>query len=129
MQRYRLPRLQDLLFITVFVGGLVLGARMLNTDSDLGRHLTLGNYILQSGRIPAQDILSYTRAGDSRPPYEWLSQVLFAAAFRLLGFDGVVLLTSVVIAAAFSLVFQDAAKRSGAPLLSLLIVACAATAS
>ena len=129
MQRYRLPRLQDLLFITVFVGGLVLGARMLNTDSDLGRHLTLGNYILQSGRIPAQDILSYTRAGDSRPPYEWLSQVLFAAAFRLLGFDGVVLLTSVVIAAAFSLVFQDALKRSGGPLLSLLIVALAAAAS
>src|SRR5512142_1724298 len=119
MQRYGLPRLHDLLFIVVFVGGFVLGARMLNTDSDLGRHLTLGGYILQSGHVPTQDILSYTKAGASRPPYEWLSQVLFAAAYRLMDLDGVVLLTSVVIAAAFSLVFLDAVHRSGAPLLSL----------
>lgn len=129
MQRYRLPRLHDLLFIALFAGCFALGARMLNTDSDLGRHLTLGGYILRSGHIPTQDILSYTRAGAARPPYEWLSQVLFAMAFRLLGLDGVVLLTAFVIAAAFSLVFLDAASRSGAPVFSLLLTAWAAAAS
>jgi hypothetical protein len=129
MQRYRLPRLHDLIFVVVFVGGFAVGMRMLNSDSDLGRHLALGGYILRSGHIPTQDILSYTRMGESRPPYEWLSQLLFAAAYRLLDLDGIVLLASLIIAAAFSVVFLDAAKRSGMPLVSLLITAWAAAAS
>ncbi len=129
MQRYRLPRLHDLLFIIIFLGGFVVGTRMLNTDSDLGRHLTLGNYILRSGQIPTQDILSYTKAGAARPPYEWLAQVLFAAADRPLDLDGVVLLTALVIGAAFTVVFTDALHRSRAPLLSLIITAWAAEAS
>ncbi len=129
MQRYRLPRFHDLIFIVILVGGFVLGARMLNTDSDLGRHLTLGSYILQSGHVPTRDILSSTRAGLARPPYEWLAQVLFAAAYRLADLDGVVLLTSLVIAAAFAVVFTDAAGRSHAPVLSLFITGWAAAAS
>src|SRR5512138_3641789 len=103
-----LPRLHDLLFIVVLAGGLLLGTRMLNTDSDLGRHLVLGNYILDERRVPTTDILSYTKAGEPRPPYEWLSQVMFALADRLLGLDGVVLLTALAIGAAFTLVFAEA---------------------
>ncbi len=129
MQRYCLPRLHDLIFIVIFVGGFVLGTRMLNTDSDLGRHLTLGSYILQSRRVPTQDILSYTKAGAARPPYEWFSQVLFAAAYRLGDMDGVVLLSSLVIAASFTVAFADAVRRSRAPVLSLFVAGWAAAAS
>ena len=124
-----LPRLQDFLFIVVLIGALATGSRMLNTDSDLGRHLTLGAYILSSHQIPTHDILSFTKAGDPRPPYEWLAQVLLAVAYRILNLDGVVLFTSIVIAAAFSLVYLDGLRRSGTPIAALLTTAWAAIAS
>lgn len=102
---------------------------MLNTDGDLGRHLTLGNYILQSGQIPTRDILSFTKAGEPRPPYEWVAQILFALANRILDLDGVVLLAGFVIAAAFTLVYWDSVERSGSPLTALVIGLWAAIAS
>jgi len=108
---------------------MLVGQRMLNIDSDLGRHLVLGTYIIDTGRIPARDILSSTMPGEPRPPYEWLAQVVFAAAHKLLGLDGVVLLTSSVIAAAFMVVHVDTQGRSGAPLISLALVIWAAAGS
>ncbi len=129
MARYLVPRLRDFLFVLLLVGGLLSGSRMLNTDSDLGRHLTLGNYILSHHQIPTRDILSYTKAGETRPPYEWLAEVAFALAYRLLSLDGAVLLSALLIAAAFTLVYLDCVHRSAAPIIALFITLGAAAAS
>ena len=102
---------------------------MLNVDSDLGRHLTLGRYMLDSRHVPTRDILSFTRAGEPRPPYEWLSQVAFAVAERAIGLDGVVLLTAAIIASAFLVVFIDARERGGGALVALGLTIWAAAAS
>ncbi len=101
---------------------------MLGIDSDLGRHLVIGGYILDQHEIPTTDILSHTKHGESRPPYEWLSQILFAFAYRLLGLDGVVLLTSLAIAGAFTLAYVNAARRSGTPVTALFLAILAAAA-
>lgn len=129
MQKFLLPRLRDILFIAIFLGALLLGPRMLSLDSDLGRHLTLGGYILETRTIPTTDILSFTRDGEPRPPYEWLTQVLFASANSLLGLDGVLLVCAGIIAAGFVVLYNDAARRSRMPLTALLIVILAAAAS
>ncbi len=102
---------------------------MMNMDGDLGRHLTVGNYILDQGEIPLRDVFSHTMAGEPITPHEWLSQVLFALAERLLGLDGVVLLTALVIPSAFWLVFKRAAEggRSVLPALLVIILAIAAS--
>ncbi|MBM3121939.1 MAG: hypothetical protein FJZ97_07095 [Chloroflexi bacterium] len=62
-------------------------------------------------------------------PHEWLSQVAFAASFRLLGLDGVVLLCALLIGLTFALVYRSAAARSGLPLAALAITLLAAAAS
>ena len=129
MLRHLLPRLRDFVFIVVFTGALLSGTRMINTDSDLGRHLALGNYMLNSHQIPTRDILSYTKAGEPRPPYEWLSELAFAAVYRVANLDGVVLLSALLIAAAFAIVFSDAVHRSAAPMVALFLTFCAAAAS
>jgi len=129
MHRRLLPRLGDFLFVCLFAGCLLVGQRMLNIDSDLGRHLVLGTYMIESRSIPVRDVLSFTMRGEPRPPYEWLAQVLFAVAHRLLGLDGVVLLTSFVIGCAFLLLYVDARERSGAPLVALVLTVWAAAAS
>lgn len=121
MQKLLLPRLRDIFFIAILLGALLMGARMLALDSDLGRHLTLGRFILESHSIPTSDLLSLTRAGESRPPYEWLTQILFALANRILGLDGVILLCAGIIAAGFAFVYVDSTRRSQMPVAALLI--------
>ncbi len=129
MSRYILPRLRDLVFLSIFIGALVSGSRMLNTDGDLGRHLTLGSYILSTHRIPTVDIFSYTKSNQARPPYEWLAEVLFALAYLLLNLDGVVLLTALILAATFVVLYLDASRRSNTSIIALLLTLWAAAAS
>ena len=123
------PQLTDFIFIAVFCSALVSGSQMLTIDSDLGRHLAIGNYILEKQSIPTRDLFSHTFPNQSRPPYEWLSQTLFALANRLLGLDGVIIFTGIVIALTFALVFQFANHRRGSPILTFLITFLAIGAS
>lgn len=105
----------------VFLTVLLLGAQMLSIDSDLGRHITLGNYILDNRAVPTHDLLSHTLTGQSRPPYEWLSQVAFALSNRFMGLDGVILLTAMLISASILVVFRHSVQRSGSTLAALLV--------
>jgi len=122
-------RFSDIVFIMVLVVALALGQKMLSLDSDLGRHLTLGGYMLDERTIPTRDLFSHTRTGLSRPPYEWLPQILFTLAYRLLGLDGVILLTSLIIGTTFTLLYKFANRRSGSPLSALIFVLIAAGTS
>ncbi len=123
------PSLTDIIFVVVFILALTSGSQMLSIDSDLGRHLTIGDYILDNRKIPAHDLFSHTLANQPRPPYEWLSQVLFALANRLLGLDGVIVLTAVIIALTFTLVFSFAANRCGSRIIAFAIALLAIGAS
>jgi len=102
---------------------------MLSIDSDLGRHLTLGDYILENRTVPTHDLFSHTLAGESRPPYEWLSQILFATAHHLLGLDGVILLTAVMISVTITAVFYQSVRSSHSPLIALLVTLLVAAAT
>jgi hypothetical protein len=123
------PHLTDFIFIAVFCSVLAAGSQMLSIDSDLGRHLVIGSYILEKHSIPTHDLFSHTFSNQSRPPYEWLSQLLFALANRFLGLDGVIIFTAIVIALTFALVFQFANRRCGSPILAFLITFLALGAS
>lgn len=129
LMKYIVPRISDVLFLTVFISIMMMGSQMLSIDSDLGRHLVLGGFILETGKIPTTDILSYTNFGNVRPPYEWLSQVLFSIFYRVMNLDGVIYLTGIVIASSFVFVYLDATRRSQKPLLSALIIFFSAAAS
>jgi hypothetical protein len=124
---FNLIKFDGIVFVAVFFIALLTGTQMLGIDSDLGRHLTLGNYILDQRSIPTKDILSHTLTGLSRPPYEWLSQVAFAFANRLLGLDGVILLTASLIGFTSLFLFQHSNRRSKSPLISFLLIFLAIT--
>ena len=123
------PSVAEILFVVTFLLALASGSQALSIDSDLGRHLTLGNYILDNRVIPTRDLFSHTLSGESRPPYEWLSQVAFAISYRLLGLDGVILLTALIVGAAIAIVFHQSARRSKSLLVSLIIVLLATGAT
>ncbi len=116
-------------FISVLAGCIMLGPRLLNMDGDLGRHLTVGSYILDSGKIPTLDIFSHTMAGEPFTPHEWLTEIIFTLANRWLGLTGVVFLTSIIIALVWYLLGYEVMKRSGGFYFSLLVVIIGIAAS
>ena len=126
---YVLPSLGAMIWIGVFIGVIGLGPRMMNIDGDLGRHLTIGRYILDNFRIPTTDLFSYTMFGQSLTPHEWLSQVILALAERWMGLSGVILVCGVVIATSFWLVFRRAVDESQSLLASLILTILAIAAS
>ncbi|HEY9076948.1 MAG TPA: hypothetical protein VIO61_10460 [Anaerolineaceae bacterium] len=127
--RMVMPSFQTMVWITVFIAVIGFGPRLLNMDGDLGRHLTLGQLILETRSIPLVDMVSHTKFGEPLTPHEWLSQVLFALAYRLLGLDGVVLLVGIVIATVFYFVYRQCALGSRGLIVPFTITLLAMAAS
>ena len=115
-----IPRLGELLFVAIFAAIIGLGPRMMNVDGDLGRHISLGNYIIDSRSIPTEDVFSFTKTGDPLTPHEWLADVLFALMNRFLGLNGIVWMTAVILAGAAWLVYRQSLNLSNMSLVALL---------
>ncbi len=122
--------------LTLLTGGLFLatagmGPRLFSLDGDLGRHLTIGRYILTSGQIPLRDLFSHTMSGQPLVPHEWLAQVIFALGEGRLGLGWPVWVTALVIAATFGIAALDANRRAprAAPFFTTLITLLLASVS
>jgi len=120
---YLLPQPRDILFIGVFFSIIFGGPKLFTNDGDLGRHITIGNYILNTGTIPTHDIFSNTLAGARLVPHEWIAEVLFALAHRLMGLGGDVLLAALLGAVTILIVYQELIKRGNFRLVALFIAA------
>lgn len=57
-------------------------------DPDLWWHLKTGELIWNTHSIPRVDSFSFTVAGHSRPPQEWLSELTMYTAWKLAGYTG-----------------------------------------
>lgn len=125
---YFLPRIQDMIFICILLVVCLLGSKLLNADGDLGRHITIGEYMLKHG-IPYYDIFSYTMTGKYLVSHEWLAQISFGISHTLMGLSGAVLLTAILISITFTLVYHEIVRRNGHYLPALLITMLAAFAS
>ena len=126
---YLVPKLSDIIFISIFMGVIFLGPRTLNVDGDLGRHIAIGNFILASRTIPATDVFSHTMTGEALTPHEWLSQVLFSLAHNIAGLNGIVFFEAIIIAITFILVYKDTQKLSESYLTAAGLTFWAAAAS
>ncbi len=119
---YLMPTFGNVIWCVVFFSVLLLGRRMMNGDGDLGRHITIGNTILDNWKIPLQDLFSHTMTGQPLTPHEWLSQVLFALAERISGFNGILFMCALVIATSFWLVYKRVRLSNKNLFIALLVV-------
>jgi hypothetical protein len=119
--RSHLVRIPAWLWIGAGIYLLLLfrGNDLLN-DPDMFWQLKVGQRILESHALPYVDIYSFTRAGAPWISTSWLSQILFAKAYGLCGWAGVVILAAAAAAAAFSL-FVRRLRRDLPPLYCALI--------
>ena len=124
------PSLFDIIFIIwAIVVPVGFGGRLINSDGDLARHLRLGEVILQQGALPRQDLFSHTMGGKPFVAFEWGSEVVYAAAYRLAGLAGVAVLAGLVLGLTYALVARFLIRRGGDPLLAYLISMIAAVLS
>jgi hypothetical protein len=98
-------------------------------DGDLGRHLIIGNYILDNLTIPTRDVFSHTMTGLPLTPHEWMAQTVFALSYRVGGLDGVVVFCGLLIASTFTLVFRQCKAQSKMLLISLALTILGAAAA
>ncbi len=129
MKAFVLPRLRDILFFSIFAAALLLGPRMLNADGDLPHYLAVGKYVLQ-GHFPAiTDIFSYTRNGVPIAPHKWLSGVFFYIAYFIFDERGIIILSAILLATTFAIIYSEGVKRTGTRLPVFFLVAWGAAVS
>jgi hypothetical protein len=68
-------------------------------DPDTFWHIRTGEWILDNARVPTVDLFSYTAAGKPWIATEWLSEIIFAIAFKFGGWRAVIILTAMSCAA------------------------------
>jgi hypothetical protein len=87
------------LFFFFYSVMIVLPGSSLLKDPDTLWHIRTGQWILDNAQFPVVDFYSYTAAGKRWIAGEWLSEVLFALAFNVGQWRGVVILSAITIAA------------------------------
>lgn len=123
------PRIQDIFFISLFISVALQGPDLLNEDGDLGRHITIGKYILNHWTIPTRDIFSHTMTGERLVPHEWLAQLIFGGLHAIAGLSGDVLLVALLIATTFSMSYRAIQQRNVFRIVAFLVAALAAYTS
>lgn len=104
---------------------LALGPQLLN-DPDSYSHIALGRWIMAHGTVPTSDPFSFSMHGATWITFEWLSEVIYAAAYALYGWGGVVVLAATAIALAVGLLTRFL-LRELPPTPALLMVMAAIT--
>ncbi|MBI4873431.1 MAG: hypothetical protein HY822_02220 [Acidobacteria bacterium] len=116
------PTLSDFFFVALlvwlFAGGQAGWVGLL-VDGDTGWHIRTGEYVLDHGRVPAQDLFSFSKPGAPWFAWEWLADVALALLYRLAGFKAVVLAAALVITSAAYVVFRTMLWRGANPLVAL----------
>jgi hypothetical protein len=102
---------------------LIVGPRMLG-DPDSYSHIALGRWIMAHGTLPATDSFSFSKHGAPWITFEGLSEVIYAGAYAISGWSGVVVVAAAAIALAFGLL-TFFLLRELSPTLTLLMVLAA----
>jgi len=82
---------------------------------DFWWHLKVGEIVLDQGRIPQEDLFSYTVTGQPYIYQSWLAGVIFALFFRLGGPAAIVVMNAVLLTTAYALLRRACYLESSHP--------------
>ncbi|UWU94022.1 hypothetical protein [Bradyrhizobium sp. CB1015] len=88
--------------LAVYAVLLAVGPKLLG-DPDSYSHVELGRWIMAHRTLPTSDSFSFSKHGAPWITFEWLSEVIYAGAYVLSGWSGVVVVAAAAIALAFGL--------------------------
>lgn len=79
--------------------------------SDLGRHLKLGEVILNCRCVPSTNLFSYTNPDFPVVNHEWLTEVIFYLISNTFGLNALLVLKMLLIITSFSIIYSIALKK------------------
>lgn len=125
-----LPSLGVCIWLAFFLGLTLSNWRqvLISADGDPCLHWRIGNWMIEHHAVIHLDQFSHTRAGAPLISKEWLSEVLFASAGNLLGWNGAVFLSAVLIATTLWLLHRRLLAEGCEILLATGLVMLAAAA-
>ncbi|MGH9557268.1 MAG: hypothetical protein ACRD2Y_15735 [Terriglobales bacterium] len=88
---------------------------------DFWWHLRTGQYMVETGGLPRSDPFSYTSAGKEWITHEWGSEILMYWIYQAAGWGGLILVFSIIITAAFVIVYRRCAGKPFVAGLALLL--------
>jgi hypothetical protein len=100
---WKAPELPALLFLALLLALLALPHSPTLRDLDVGWLIQDGEYILNTHRLPAGDIYSFTNYGRPWILYKWGYELYLGAFHHLAGLGGVVWANALLIALTYSL--------------------------
>lgn len=94
------PSTSVILWLAVFLGLFLSHQReeLINTDGDICWHVATGKWMMDHGEIIKADPFSHTRPNAPLITHDWGSEILFAAVWMWLGWGGVTMVASALIA-------------------------------
>ena len=90
-------------------------------DGDTGWHLRTGEWILAHGRVPQQDMFSYTHAGQPWFAWEWLWDVCFGFLNAHFGLQAVVALSMLLVCCTSALLYRLVLRKCHNPLIAIAV--------
>jgi hypothetical protein len=102
----RLFKEETLAFLAVWLPLLFLGRDRLFRDPGTFWHVVVGQHILASHHLPHKDIFSFTSSGHPWIDSQWLIECLMAVINKILGFDGLLIISSAILALLFAWLFR-----------------------
>jgi hypothetical protein len=98
-------------------------------ETDLFFNLRLGEIVLGSGRVPTENLLSFTYPHATDINLAWLFQIVLALVHRAAGIPGTVVLKTLFVLGAWAVLFRVALRRGAVPALTVPALALAAWAA
>src|SRR5277367_3155565 len=99
------------------------------TDTDLWGHIRFGQTVIAQRHLILRDIYSYSAFGDRWDNHEWLTEVVMAAAYNVMGVVGLKLWKFVCVAATMLFVAAGLAETDASPTIRLNIFTVVAIAT
>lgn len=122
-------RMEVLIFLIIWLFLMIRGPARLFRDPGTFFHTKLGEYILTSGDLPTADIFSFTFKGKPWIAHQWLGECIMGLIHRILGFDGLLLTTAILLAYLFAWVSHRLVRSGMHFMLVTLIISLAFAAS
>src|SRR5207253_2608348 len=94
----------------------------LSMMGDLGRHLKLGQVVLQCLCVPQTNLFSYTNPDFPIVNHEWLGEVIFYLVSVIFGLNGLLIFKMILVIAAASLIYCVALKKGSLFWVTILSV-------
>jgi len=119
----------DAWFASLVMASIAASAYFVSTDGDLGFHLATGREVLDSGRIPATNVLSFTQPDHPWLLHQWLPATLFELLWRAGSIGAVTAAKAGLVAVTWGLLYVAARGFGATPALSALACLLSAAAA